>query len=273
MTTPKIEYPPVVSRSEWLKARKRLLDQEKELTHARDRLNTARRELPMVLVDEPYVFDGPTGKLRLLELFEGRQQLIVYHFMWLWVAGEPLDRGCPSCSAWADSIARGHLSHLHGRGTTLALISRAPLAKISPFRARMGWKLPWYSSASSSFNYDYGVTLDDTIKPIEYNYRTRAEHQRAGTSDFLDSQQQPFDLHGLSCFLRDGERVYHTYSSYGRGAESVGGAYYFLDLTALGRQEPWEKPRGRFTGLGAQAGSGKIRYPDETDSDDAACCD
>lgn len=262
MTTTKIEYPPVVSRAAWLEARKKLLTKEKELTHLRDQLNTERRLLPMVRVEEPYSFEGPQGAVRLIDLFEERPQLIIYHFMWLWEAGEPLDRGCPSCSAWADHIARGHLQHLHARDTTLALVSRAPFSKIAPFKARMGWNTPWYSSAGSTFNYDYHVTLDESVTPIEYNYRTPAEHERAGTGYYFQGTQ-PFDLPGLSCFLRKGDAVYHTYSTYGRGGETVGGAYYFLDLTALGRQEEWEEPKGRALGSGAQAGSDKIRYPDE----------
>jgi len=265
MTTPKIEYPRVVSRAEWLDARKRLLAQEKELTHARDRLNSERRRLPMVLVEEPYVFDSEGGQRRLVELFEGRLQLIVYHFMWLWEDGKPLDRGCPNCSGFVDELTRGHFAHLHGRSTTLALISRAPIDKILPFRERMGWSIPWYSSAGSSFNYDYHTTLDAAVKPVEYNYRTPADHQRAGTSYYFDNQKQPFDLHAMSCFLRDGERVFHTYSTYGRGTEGVGGSYYFLDFTALGRQEQWEEPKGRFTGLGAKAGTVEIGYPDEAE--------
>lgn len=156
MTTPKIEYPRVVTRGEWLEARKRLLVQEKELTQARDRLNADRRRLPMVLMEEPYVFHGPDGERSLLELFEGRLQLIVYHFMWLWADGVPLDRGCANCSGFVDELARGHLQHLHGRSTTLALISRAPIEKIVPFRERMGWSIPWYSSFGSRFNFDLG---------------------------------------------------------------------------------------------------------------------
>jgi predicted dithiol-disulfide oxidoreductase (DUF899 family) len=278
MSTPKIEYPPVVSRERWLEARKKFLTLEKEMTRARDRLNSERRRLPMVLVDEPYEFDGPKGKLSLLDLFEGRHQLFVYHFMWLWEAGEPLDRGCPNCSGWVDELARGHFTHLHGRGTTLALISRAPLEKIQPFKASMGWHIPWYSSFNSRFNFDYHVSFDEKVAPIEYNYRTPAEHEKAGSAYYLQSQQ-PFDLHGLSCFLRKGDDVYHTYSSYGRGPESVGGSYYFSDLTALGRQEDWEEPKGRQTGLGAKAGSAGIVYPDQEQPEDGlgaepkgSCC-
>jgi predicted dithiol-disulfide oxidoreductase (DUF899 family) len=270
MTTPKLEYPRVVSRAQWLDARKRLLAQEKELTRARDRLNSERRQLPMVLVDEPYVFQSEGGQRRLLDLFEGRLQLIVYHFMWLWNGDEPQERGCPNCSGFVDELARGHFAHLHGRSTTLALISRAPLEKILPFRQRMGWTIPWYSSAGTHFNHDFGVTLDERVRPLEYNYRTPDEHQRAGTAYYFN-QKTPFDLHGMSCFLRDGERVFHTYSSYGRGTEAVGGSYYFLDFTALGRQEAWEEPKGRATGLGAKAGEAEIGYPDEADAGGSCC--
>jgi predicted dithiol-disulfide oxidoreductase (DUF899 family) len=272
MTTPKNDVPRVVSRAKWLEARKSFLDKEKELTRARDALNTERRQLPMVLVDEPYVFEGPHGKLSLLDLFEGRDQLMVYHFMWLWENGKPKELGCPSCSGFADQVSKGHLRHLHQCSTTFAFISRAPWQKIAPFKQRMGWPVPWYSSAESQFNYDYHVTLDESVAPVAYNYRTPAEHEKAGTAFFKD-WKQPFDLHGMSCFLRDGERVYHTYSSYGRGTESTGGSYYFLDLTALGRQEEWEEPKGRSRALGAPAGSDSITYPDQqeslTDSDGA----
>lgn len=262
MTTTNLVLPQVVTRAEWLVARKTLLAKEKAATRARDALNAERRRLPMVRIEKDYVFEGPGGKASLRDLFEGRLQLIIYHFMWLWDAGQPLDRGCPRCSAWADHIARGHLTHLHARGTSLALVSRAPLAKIAPFKTRMGWSVPWYSSFGSDFNYDFQVTLDESVAPLEYNYRTKAEHEQAETAYYLQGDQ-PFDLPGLSCFLCDDDAVFHTYSTYGRGGESVGGAYYFLDLTALGRQEEWEEPKGRATGLGAPAGSDRILYPDE----------
>lgn len=263
MTTAKLNLPNIADRTEWLDARKRLLTKEKALTRARDELNAERRRLPMVEVTEPYSFQGTHGRLRLVDLFEGRHQLMVYHFMWLWDAGKPKDVGCPSCSGYAEQISAGMLSHLHRCSTTFTFISRAPLDKIAAFKARMGWNVPWYSSADSRFNYDYHVSLDASVAPLEYNYRSLAEHEQAGSAVFED-WQQPFDLHGLSCFLRDGERVFHTYSSYGRGTESTGGSYYHLDLTALGRQEDWEEPKGRSLGLGAAAGSDRIRYPDET---------
>jgi predicted dithiol-disulfide oxidoreductase (DUF899 family) len=262
MITTSLLLPTVATRAKWLAARKQLLAKEKELTHRRDELNAERRRLPMVRIEKDYAFEGPDGKASLLDLFEGRLQLIIYHFMWLWDAGKPQEKGCPSCSAWTDHIARGHLTHLHARGTSLALVSRAPLAKIEPFKKRMGWSVPWYSSFGSDFNYDFQVTLDESVAPLEYNYRSKAEHEQAGTSYYFEGEQ-PFDLPGLSCFLRDDDKVYHTYSTYGRGGETVGGAYYFLDLTALGRQEDWEEPKGRATGLGATAGSDKILYPDE----------
>jgi predicted dithiol-disulfide oxidoreductase (DUF899 family) len=261
-----IDYPRVVSRAEWLAARNALLVKEKEATRVRDVLNAERRRLPMVKIEKDYVFEDPTGKASLLDLFEGRLQLIIYHFMWLWDAGKPWEKGCPSCSAFADHIARGHLTHLHARGTSLTLVSRAPMAKIAPFKARMGWIVPWYSSFGSDFNYDFNydfhVTHDESVAPLAYNYRTKAEHEQAGTSYYFQGEQ-PFDLPGLSCFLRDGDRIFHTYSTYGRGGETVGGAHYFLDLTALGRQEDWEEPKGRATGLRAPAGSDKILYSDE----------
>jgi predicted dithiol-disulfide oxidoreductase (DUF899 family) len=252
-----MSLPQVVSRDEWLIARKELLVKEKEATRRRDALNAERRRLPMVKLDKDYVFEAPSGEVSLLDLFQGRRQLIVYHFMF----DPDWEQGCASCSAWADHIARGHLSHLHGRDTSLALVSRAPLAKIEPFKARMGWTLPWYSSYGSDFNYDFGVTLDESVVPLEYNYRTKAEHERAETGYYLEGEQ-PIELPGLSCFLRDGDSVFHTYSTYARGGEMVGGAYYFLDLTALGRQEDWEEPRDR-AARAPKAGDDRIRYPDE----------
>jgi predicted dithiol-disulfide oxidoreductase (DUF899 family) len=251
--------PKVVPRAEWLEARAALLEKEKEQTRARDALNAERRRLPMVTVEKEYVFRGSRGEAGLADLFEGRRQLMVYHFMWLWDGEEPREVGCPSCSAWADQIARGHLNHLHARDTTLALVSRAPLEKIEPFKERMGWLVPWYSSWGSDFNFDFHVSFDESVAPIEYNYRSAAQLEEAGTP--VGDWEQPFDLPGLSCFLRDDDTLFHTYSTYARGVAAVGGAYYFLDLTALGRQEPWEQPKGRSTR--APTAGGSIPYPDE----------
>jgi predicted dithiol-disulfide oxidoreductase (DUF899 family) len=155
--------------------------------------------------------------------------------------------GCSSCTAGADEVSPGLLEHLHTRETTLAMVSRAPLAKIEDYKRRRGWTFPWYSSHGSDFNYDFHVTLDRAVMPVEYNYRTAAEHEKAGAGGFL-SGDQPMEMPGHSCFLRTDEAVFHTYSMYARGAESLGGSYYFLDLTALGRQEDWEEPKGRASG-------------------------
>jgi predicted dithiol-disulfide oxidoreductase (DUF899 family) len=241
--------PDVVSRDEWLVVRKALLAEEKELTRARDRLNTLRRMLPMVEIDQPYLFEGPAGPVGLADLFEGRRQLIVEHVMF-----DPRwDDGCPSCAGRLDNIGRLH--HLHERDTTLVAVSRAPYAKIAPFHERMGWELPWYSSYGSTFNHDFLVTIDESVAPVGYNYRTRAEHEAAGVRIF---GEQPFELHGQSVFLREGDRVFHTYSAYARGTELVGGMHYYLDLTALGRQEDWEEPKGRAVGA-PSAGDPRIR--------------
>src|SRR5215469_10180113 len=230
-----MDDPQVVSRAEWLAARKQLLAKEKEFTRQRDALNAERRRLPMTEIDKRYAFDGKDGTASLLDLFEDRDQLLIYHFMF-----DPgWDEGCPSCSFLADNI--GHLAHLHARGTTLALVSRAPLAKIELFRQRMGWAIPWYSSYGSDFNYDFHVTLDQAVAPVEYNYRGLAE---LGP----DWQGWSGEMHGISAFLRHGDRVYHTYSSYARGTDLGGGTYNWLDLTARGRQEDWEQPPGRSDG-------------------------
>jgi predicted dithiol-disulfide oxidoreductase (DUF899 family) len=236
-----VELPEVASGAEWRRARKELLAKEKEFTRQRDALNAQRRRLPMVEIDTGYVFEGPDGKASLLDLFDGRAQLIVHHFMF-----DPSWNGaCRGCSTIADNI--GHLAHLHARGTSLVAVSRAPLAKIGPFKVRMGWTFPWYSSYGSAFNYDFHVTMDDTVARMEYNYRTRAEHVQAGTACYFDSEQ-PFELPGLSCFLRDGDRVYHTYSTYSRGLEWPGGTHNYLDLTALGRQECWVRYHDEYGG-------------------------
>jgi predicted dithiol-disulfide oxidoreductase (DUF899 family) len=224
----------VVSREAWLATRKEFLSKEKALTRERDALNAERRRLPMVRIDKDYVFDGPAGTARLLDLFEGRRQLIVYHFMF-----DPgLAEGCPHCSFLVDNI--GHLAHLHARDTSLVLVSRAPLAKIEPFKKRMGWMFPWYSSFGSDFNYDFHVTVDESVAPIEYNYQDKAILEQKGETYHLSGEQ-----HGVSIFLRDGNRVYHTYSTYGRGTDLFVGTYNYLDLTPLGRQETWEQPPGR----------------------------
>ncbi|MCO1660922.1 DUF899 domain-containing protein [Pseudonocardia humida] len=260
--------PEIVSREEWLAARIELLAREKELTRARDELNAARRELPMVRVDEPYVFEGPAGPVTLLEMFEGRRQLLVHHFMWNYdLAADgtetPKDVGCPSCSATADDI--GDLTHLHVRDTTLAAVSRAPQDKIGPFRARMGWSFPWYSSAGTAFNHDFHATVDERVAPVLLNYRTERQLAEVGVEW---GPARRGDYPGLSAFVRDGDEVFHTYSTFARGLEQPGGTSAYLDLTALGRQEAWERPPGRASGTGAGAGSVDLRFHDEYDPRD-----
>ena len=234
-----MSLPKIATREEWLAARTALLAKEKEMTRQRDALSIERRELPMVEITTEYVFDGPDGRVHLVDLFEGRRQLIMYHFMF----DPDWEDGCPSCTAGTDELSPGFIDHLHVRDTTYALVSRAPLEKLERYKAKKGWDLPWYSSYGSDFNYDFGVTIDESIRPGEYNYRTKAEFEAMG-SDFFDSPQ-PFEMPGRSCFLQVDGRVFHTYSQYARGLESTGGSYYFLDLTALGRQEDWEEPKGR----------------------------
>ena len=193
----------------------------------------------MVEVEKDYVFEGPDGPAHLADLFEGRRQLIVYHFMF----GPDWEQGCPSCTAGTDEISPGLLEHLRTRDTSYAMVSRAPSEKLERYKAEQGWDIPWYSSYGSDFNYDFGVTVDESVAPPAYNYRTKAEFEAMG-SDVL-SGDQPSEQPGRSCFLQVDGRVFHTYSQYARGLESTGGSYYFLDLTALGRQEEWEEPKGR----------------------------
>jgi len=231
--------PRIATREEWLAARKELLAKEKELTRQRDALNAQRRELPMVEITKDYVFEGPDGPARLPDLFSGRPQLIIYHFMF----DPSWDEGCPSCTAGTDELSKGLLDHLHTRDTSYAMVSRAPLEKLERWKEKRGWDLPWYSSFGSDFNYDFGVTIDESVRPGEYNFRTKPEFEARG-DDFFE-YDQPFEMPGRSAFLTVDGRVFHTYSQYARGLESTGGSYYFLDLTALGRQEDWEEPKGR----------------------------
>jgi len=197
-----MSLPQVVSREDWLAARLDLLAREKELTRARDALNADRRRLPMVKIETDYRFQGPAGDVGLPDLFDSRHQLFVRHFMF-----DPTwDDGCPSCSAAAAEISDGLLEHLHTRDTSFVTISRAPLAKLEEYKRRQGWEFPWYSSSGSDFNYDFHVTLDSSVTPMEYNYRGLQDPQAAG--------EQP----GHSCFLRVGDEVFHTYSMFARGA-------------------------------------------------------
>ncbi len=224
-----MERPKVVSRAEWVAARKELLVKEKEATRRRDALSAERRELPMVKIDKEYVFDGPEGRATLRELFGEKRQLIVYHFMFDPAGNE----GCRSCSFFADNFASG-LVHLAARDTSFAVISRAPLEKLESFKKRMGWTFPWLSSFGNDFNYDFHVTLDKAAGSVEYNYGSAATLLAAGKI------WQMGELPGLSVFLREGDSVFHTYSTYQRGLDLFLNTYNYLDLTPLGRQEEQE---------------------------------
>ena len=233
-----MSLPAVTSRQEWLAARKELLAREKELTRLHDALNTSRRQLPMVRIDKEYVFEGPDGKASLTDMFGPNGQLVLQHVMF-----DPAwDDACPSCSAGLDELSPGLLRNLRARDTAFAAVARAPQAKIAAYKARKGWDFAWYSSFGSDFNYDFHVSIDASVAPVMFNYRDEAELKGAGLTWILDgASEQP----GVSCFLRDGDAVFHTYSTFGRGTEQLGGAYSILDITALGRQEEWEEPKGR----------------------------
>jgi predicted dithiol-disulfide oxidoreductase (DUF899 family) len=228
-----LEYPRVVSRAEWLAARKALLAKEKELTRYRDAVNAERRRLPMVKIEKNYVFDTSGGKKSLGELFADKSQLMVYHFMF----GPDWEEGCRSCSLVSDHID-GANWHLPQRDVRLLAVSRAPLAKIENFKKRMGWRFEWVSSLGSDFNSDFRVsfTKDEMAQgKVNYNY----------TMQEFPSEEAP----GISVFYKDtGGNVFHTYSTYSRGLDMLVGAYNFLDLAPKGRQEDWEQPPGRSDG-------------------------
>ena len=217
-----MNHPEIVSETEWLGARKDLLAREKEFTRQRDALSAARRQLPMVKIDKEYVFDGPDGKEMLADLFDGRSQLIVYHFM----LGPGWEEGCKSCSYLADHFD-GANCHLPHRDVTFVVISRAPLSEIKAYQKRMGWRFKWLSSHDNDFNFDYHVSFtneDEKKGNVYYNYETH---------EFISDE-----LPGLSVFFKnDDEDVFHTYSTYGRGLDILVGAYNFLDLVPKGRDE------------------------------------
>jgi predicted dithiol-disulfide oxidoreductase (DUF899 family) len=217
-----MQQPTIVSRNDWAAARKRLLVKEKEFSRQRDALSAERRKLPMEEITKEYVFQGPEGRRTLADLFEGKRQLLVYHFMF----GPDWDEGCPACSFVADNFA-GSLVHLAARDTAFAVISRASVDRIERFKKRMGWRFPWLSSSGTDFNYDFQVTLDESH--TEYNYAP-VSAQPAG-------RPHEGEREGLSVFLRDGKRLFHTYSTYQRGIDPFLNTYNFLDLTPLGRQE------------------------------------
>jgi len=230
----KIAHPKIVEKEEWLIARQILLDHEKELTKHRDRVNAERRRLPMVKIEKDYTFESSNGSVKLLDLFGEHLQLIIYHFMF-----DPAwERGCMGCTGYVNAL--GDLSMLGDRNTTFALVSRAPLPKLEAYKQLNGWNIPWYSSFGSDFNYDFHVTLDENITPVEYNYRDKAEMERMQVPNPTQGEE-----HGLSVFFRIDNEVFHTYSTYARGTESLTDTYTLLDMTPYGRQEDFEdSPRG-----------------------------
>ena len=212
----------IVTRAQWTEARLRLLAREKEYTRLGDRLAEERRRMPWVKIEKGYAFDGPDGRISLSELFDGRGQLMVYHFMF----GPDWEEGCPSCSFLADHFD-GAAVHLNHRDVTLIAVSRAPLERLEAYRARMGWSFPWLSSLGGDFNFDFDVSFDAgalAAGEVVYNYRTGG----------FPVAEAP----GLSVFRRDGGGdVFHTYSTFGRGLDGLIGAYRFLDLAPKGRDE------------------------------------
>jgi predicted dithiol-disulfide oxidoreductase (DUF899 family) len=264
-----MSLPDVVSREERVAARRRLLAREKELTRQRDALSADRRRLPMVRIEKEYAFEGSGGPAGLRDMFDGSRQLIIYHAMF-----DPAgDSACPGCTALLDETSPGLRAHLEARDTAFAVVSRAPQARLAAYAAARGWTFPWYSSYGSDFNYDFHVTLDAAVAPVEYNFKTQSELALDDPS-WLEAGSS--EAPGFSCFLlaadgdlgdggtgdggtgdegtgtgaagtggTDGEAVFHTYSTYGRGTEAAGSTYSLLDLTALGRQEDWEEPKGR----------------------------
>jgi predicted dithiol-disulfide oxidoreductase (DUF899 family) len=217
-----IQDHPVVSREKWLSARVAFLAKEKEFTRLRDDLSQQRRELPWEKVEKPYVFDGSDGRVTLVDLFENRSQLVVYHFMF----SPEWDEGCRHCSFWADNF-NGIDVHLKHRDVSLVAVSRAPLSKIESFRKRMGWSFRWLSSYGSDFNFDYHASFTP-------------EELRSGTAFFNYAREDPgfADREGASVFYKDGNgTVFHTYSCYARGIDMLNGAYHYLDLVPKGRDE------------------------------------
>lgn len=253
----------VVSRDEWLVARKRLLAKEKESTRVRDQLARERRELPWVKVEKNYVFEGPTGKLTLADLFAGRSQLLVYHFMF----GPDWKEGCPSCSFVMDHV-NGATLHLKARDVTLTAVSRAPLFKIEAFKKRMGWQFPWVSSFGSDFNRDFHVSFakaEMAQGKVDYNY----------TLQEFPSEEAP----GISVFYKDANgEIFHTYSTYGRGVEPAVGTYMLLDLAPKGRDEDeldfsmaWVRHHDRY-GTDEFADADKPYWPATASAETVGCC-
>jgi predicted dithiol-disulfide oxidoreductase (DUF899 family) len=212
----------VVSKNEWLKARRMLLNKEKEFTVLRDQLSQELRNLPWVAVDKEYVFEGPNGKETLSELFDGKSQLIVYHFMF----DPSWDAGCPSCSFWADNF-NGIIMHLNQRDVTMVAVSKAPYNKLAQYEKRMGWNFKWVSSYDTDFNFDYNVS-----------FRPEEVAKKEGMYNFTIQDPLTTQREGVSVFYKDpAGHIFHTYSAYARGIDMLNVAYHYLDLVPKGRDE------------------------------------
>jgi len=229
-----IAHPPIVSESEWLSRRLELLAEEKALTKAYDRANAHRRRLPMVKVEKDYIFTGADGERKLIDLFEGKRQLIVHHFMF----DPEWDKGCRSCTWHTKQF--GDLSPLAKADTSMVTVSRAPIEKLLAYQKEMGWKNRWYSSYNSDFNYDFMVTLDPSRGPLQYNYKTGEELAKV-----VGEPEKSSEWPGMSVFFQVDGDVFHTYSAYGRGLERLMDVLGLLDITPYGRQEDFEdSPKG-----------------------------
>jgi len=215
MKNSKTSLPKIVSPEEWQFAHEEFLKKEKEFTHTRDALAAQRRRLPMVRIEKNYIFDAPDGKVSLLDLFDGKRQLLLYHFMFAPGVGGWPTAACPGCSMFTDNIGQFTPIHLKARGISMAFVSRAPIENIEAYRKRMGWSHRWVSSEHNSFNKDFGISTSKG------------------------------ETHGLSVFLREGDEIFRTYFTNERGTEVIGNVWGFLDATPYGRQETWEdSPEG-----------------------------
>lgn len=234
-TEEQVPHPPIVSREEWNAARMKLLAEEKELTKHHDRVSASRRRLPMVAVDKQYVFEGADGNKTLLELFDGKRILVVYHFMF-----DPAwQGGCLGCTWFLNSIAPVTLQTLDEAGVSFSAVSRAEYPKLEAWKKEHGWTMNWVSSHDSDFNYDYHVSFDESKAPIEYNYMTKEEIIAK------EGKASDGESHGVSVFFRVGDKVYHTYSCYARGVENLVSLAGMAEATPYGRQEDWEdSPEG-----------------------------
>ena len=252
----------IVSPSEYLPHRLSLLQKEKELTRARDALNAERRALPFTEVSTPYEFtaldeSGNKKTVKLADLFAGRPQLIVYHFMF----DPEWDAGCSSCSLLGDAVPA--LQHLNSHSTTFVAVSRAPIEKIAKYKERMGWTFPWVSSHGTSFNYDFHVTQDESVAPVEYNWRNKADMQKVGEAYFAEGEQPGHSVFVLGgkgedrVGVGEGGKVYHSYSVYARGGELTINTLTWLDMTPLGRQD----------GINGLGGLGYKRHDEYTEGD------